>query len=87
MRRRSNEGILIILFCSDVSEDLKINDKKIHVSMMHVPSHLEAGNPASMGKTRSKQQLLKDGSFSIEEEGQNFGTSCLNIQVDLILSL
>lgn len=35
--------------------------KTIDVSMVHNPSHLEAQNPVSMGKTRSKQQLKGPG--------------------------
>lgn len=34
----------------------KYGTKTIDVSMVHNPSHLEAQNPVSMGKTRSKMQ-------------------------------
>lgn len=34
--------------------------KEINVSMLHNPSHLEAVNPVSMGKTRAKQDEIED---------------------------
>eukprot|EP00744_Colponema_vietnamica_P000754 GILI01001312.1.p1 GENE.GILI01001312.1~~GILI01001312.1.p1 ORF type:complete len:813 (+),score=284.09 GILI01001312.1:272-2440(+) len=36
----------------------------VHVSLMHNPSHLEAINPVSMGKTRAKQDDRKDATRS-----------------------
>ncbi len=42
------------------------NNKKIHVSLMPNPSHLEAVDALVMGKTRSKQMLMKDGLYSEE---------------------
>lgn len=35
--------------------------------MLHNPSHLEIVNPASMGKTRSRQQHLGDGVFGTSD--------------------
>ncbi|GAB0099368.1 Probable 2-oxoglutarate dehydrogenase E1 component DHKTD1 homolog, mitochondrial [Sergentomyia squamirostris] len=63
-----------------VTEDLTIDGKVIHFSMLHNPSHLEAVNPVSMGKTRSKQQSLKDGAFGVDES-QDFSSSVLNLQL------
>ncbi|XP_031631638.1 probable 2-oxoglutarate dehydrogenase E1 component DHKTD1 homolog, mitochondrial [Contarinia nasturtii] len=63
-----------------VSEDFEINGKKVHLSMLHNPSHLEAVNPVSMGKTRSKQQTLHDGAFSDDAEKQ-FGSNVINVQL------
>jgi hypothetical protein len=38
------------------SVDLTFGDnKRVHVSLIHNPSHLEAANPIAMGKTRAKQ--------------------------------
>lgn len=48
--------------------------------MLHNPSHLEAVNPVSMGKTRSKQQASRDGAFSSDGSKQ-FGTNIINVQV------
>lgn len=48
--------------------------------MLHNPSHLEAVNPVSMGKTRSKQQTLRDGAFNNDAETQ-FGCNVINVQV------
>eukprot|EP01132_Coremiostelium_polycephalum_P005907 gene5907-7356_t len=39
-----------------VSSDLKFDgDKKVHVSLIQNPSHLEAVDPVALGKTRAKQ--------------------------------
>lgn len=62
------------------SEDLVFNGKTIHVAMPHNPSHLEAVNPVSMGKTRSKQQTARDGAFSDDPE-KEFGHDVLNVQL------
>ena len=48
--------------------------------MVHNPSHLEPEKAVSMGKTRSKQQTLKDGAFNSDETAR-FGTKVLNVQV------
>nr|CAI5846988.1 unnamed protein product [Callosobruchus analis] len=60
------------------STDLKYGDKAIHFSLLYNPSHLEAVNPVSMGKTRAKQMISGDGDY-----GQNnqFSDKILNIQV------
>ncbi len=42
------------------SRDAEINGKKIHLSMMPNPSHLEAVNPVVAGKVRAKQDFLED---------------------------
>ncbi|XP_061393464.1 probable 2-oxoglutarate dehydrogenase E1 component DHKTD1 homolog, mitochondrial [Musca vetustissima] len=61
-----------------ISEDLQVDGKTIHFSMVRNPSHLEAANPVAMGKTRSKQQTLKDGAFSDEAE-KPFASAALNV--------
>ena len=48
--------------------------------MLHNPSHLEAVNPVSMGKTRSKQWSLRDGAFN-DDQTKEFGTSVINVQM------
>ncbi|XP_059615190.1 probable 2-oxoglutarate dehydrogenase E1 component DHKTD1 homolog, mitochondrial [Phlebotomus argentipes] len=63
-----------------VTEDLSVDGKTIHFCMLHNPSHLEAVNPVSMGKTRSQQQSLKDGAFG-EDEAKDFSSAALNIQL------
>ncbi|XP_055851943.1 probable 2-oxoglutarate dehydrogenase E1 component DHKTD1 homolog, mitochondrial isoform X2 [Episyrphus balteatus] len=60
------------------AEELDIDGKKIRVSILRNPSHLEAANPVSMGKTRSKQQTASDGAFS-EDPEKPFSTSVLNV--------
>jgi 2-oxoglutarate dehydrogenase E1 component len=42
------------------SRDEEIKGKKIHLSMMPNPSHLEAVNPVVAGKVRAKQDFLED---------------------------
>lgn len=43
------------------SPDLHYGERKVHVSLLQNPSHLEAVNPVALGKTRAKQQsLIKD---------------------------
>lgn len=46
--------------------------------MVHNPSHLEAVNPVALGKARSKQQSLRDGAFSVDED-KEFGTDVLSV--------
>lgn len=65
---------------SDVSDDFDIDGKIIHLSMLHNPSHLEAVNPVSMGKARSKQQTRCDGAFS-NDPNKQFGSNVINVQV------
>jgi probable 2-oxoglutarate dehydrogenase E1 component DHKTD1 len=48
--------------------------------MLHNPSHLEAVNPVSMGKTRSQQQTACDGAFNPDRD-EAFGTSVINVQL------
>jgi probable 2-oxoglutarate dehydrogenase E1 component DHKTD1 len=48
--------------------------------MLHNPSHLEAVNPVSMGKTRSQQQTAGDGAFNPNRD-EPFGTSVINVQL------
>ncbi|XP_054725087.1 probable 2-oxoglutarate dehydrogenase E1 component DHKTD1 homolog, mitochondrial [Anastrepha obliqua] len=60
------------------SEDLEVEGKKVHISLIRNPSHLEAGNPVSMGKTRSKQQAAGDGAFS-GDPTKPFATKVLNV--------
>jgi probable 2-oxoglutarate dehydrogenase E1 component DHKTD1 len=38
------------------STDLSVGAKKMHVSLIHNPSHLEAVNPVALGKAYAKQQ-------------------------------
>uniref|UniRef100_A0A1I8PJ39 Transketolase-like pyrimidine-binding domain-containing protein n=1 Tax=Stomoxys calcitrans TaxID=35570 RepID=A0A1I8PJ39_STOCA len=61
-----------------ISDDIKVDDKTIRFSMVRNPSHLEAANPVSMGKARSKQQTLKDGAFSDDPE-KRFASTVLNV--------
>lgn len=48
--------------------------------MVHNPSHLEAVNPVSMGKARSKQQTAKEGAFG-DDPKNRFGSTVLNVQL------
>ncbi|XP_030754451.1 probable 2-oxoglutarate dehydrogenase E1 component DHKTD1 homolog, mitochondrial isoform X2 [Sitophilus oryzae] len=54
------------------------DDSSVHVSLIYNPSHLEAVNPVSMGKTRAKQLALKDGDYGTHNV---WSDKVLNIQV------
>lgn len=54
--------------------------------MLYNPSHLEAVNPVSMGKTRAKQMAYDEGDYGKEEFG-SFGDQVLNIQVRYYFNL
>eukprot|EP00842_Homolaphlyctis_polyrhiza_P002407 jgi/Hompol1/3167/HPOL_006379-RA len=42
-----------------ISHDIEVGGpEKIHVSMLHNPSHLEASNPVALGKARARQMEL-----------------------------
>lgn len=62
------------------SSDLTINNKQIHVSVLYNPSHLEAVNPVSMGKTRGVMQQMNDGGYSSDVEAR-WSDQVLNLQV------
>ncbi|KAF2897265.1 hypothetical protein ILUMI_08905 [Ignelater luminosus] len=62
------------------STDLSIDDKFLHVTVLYNPSHLEAVNPVSMGKTRAKQMEYRDGDYS-SSETQKWSDKILNLQV------
>lgn len=47
--------------------------------MLYNPSHLEAVNPVSMGKTRAKQMMYRDGDYS--EAESKWSDKILNLQV------
>nr|CAB3237826.1 probable 2-oxoglutarate dehydrogenase E1 component DHKTD1, mitochondrial [Phallusia mammillata] len=52
----------------DVSTDVKIEDRSLHVTLVQNPSHLEAQNAVVAGKCRGRQQTLGDGDFSTESD-------------------
>uniref|UniRef100_A0A1A7WIV8 2-oxoadipate dehydrogenase complex component E1 n=1 Tax=Iconisemion striatum TaxID=60296 RepID=A0A1A7WIV8_9TELE len=55
----------------------------LHVTLLPNPSHLEAINPVAQGKTRARQQLRKEGDYSLEENAQpGDQVICLQIHGD-----
>uniref|UniRef100_A0A668AHJ1 2-oxoadipate dehydrogenase complex component E1 n=1 Tax=Myripristis murdjan TaxID=586833 RepID=A0A668AHJ1_9TELE len=44
--------------------------RPLHVTMLPNPSHLEAINPVTQGKTRARQQLRQEGDYSPDENAQ-----------------
>ncbi|KAL3287363.1 hypothetical protein HHI36_001837 [Cryptolaemus montrouzieri] len=62
----------------NASVDLHFGENSVHVTVLKNPSHLEAVNPVSMGKTRAKQMLHKDGDYG--EHGR-LSDKILNLQV------
>ncbi|OAD60605.1 hypothetical protein WN48_05122, partial [Eufriesea mexicana] len=62
------------------STNLNINGKSLHVTMLRNPSHLEAVNPVSMGKTRGLMQAVQDGAYG-EDINNQWSDKVLNIQI------
>nr|CAD7402421.1 unnamed protein product [Timema poppensis] len=62
------------------SVDLNVGDTSLHVTVLNNPSHLEAVNPVSMGKTRARQQSLGDGNYS-SVNAFRWGTKVINLQI------
>ncbi|CAG9135979.1 unnamed protein product [Plutella xylostella] len=62
-----------------VSEDIKVNNKSVHVSLLNNPSHLEVSSPVSMGKTRAKQLQIKEGDYS-PDGSSRMGDKIVNVQ-------
>lgn len=62
------------------SVDLIQDKKKLHVTMLYNPSHLEAVNPVSMGKTRGVMQAVGDGAYT-DEQNFSWSDKVLNLQV------
>ena len=42
------------------SSDIEVDGKKIHLTLTHNPSHLEAVSPVVLGRVRAKQKSFKD---------------------------
>ena len=54
------------------SSTKKYGQKKVNVSLIHNPSHLQAQNPVSMGKVKSKQQIYgKDKVLNVQVHGDS----------------
>lgn len=62
------------------SVDFNATGKSLHVSILPNPSHLEAVNPVSMGKTRAMMQAINDGDYS-ENKSSKWSDKVLNIQI------
>ncbi|KAG6444980.1 hypothetical protein O3G_MSEX003656 [Manduca sexta] len=62
------------------SVDITLNEKTVRFSLLNNPSHLEAANPVSMGKARSKQLQLKEGDYSLDGSSR-MGDKVLNVQI------
>ncbi|KAG1667322.1 putative 2-oxoglutarate dehydrogenase E1 component DHKTD1, mitochondrial [Nymphon striatum] len=62
------------------STDINVNGKSLHVNVLRNPSHLEAVNGVVLGKTRGRQQSLRDGDYALEMNG-SIGDKVLCIQV------
>lgn len=57
--------------------DLDYGGKKVHVSLLSNPSHLEAINPVAMGKARAKQT----GLLASSEDTCNLGDRVMCVQI------
>ncbi|KAM9570513.1 2-oxoadipate dehydrogenase complex component E1 isoform 1-T1 [Salvelinus alpinus] len=59
----------------------------LHVTMLPNPSHLEAINPVTQGKTRARQQLKQEGDYSPDENAQpGDKVVCLQVHGDASFS-
>ena len=64
------------------SVDLPYNDRNVHVTVLHNPSHLEAVNPVAVGKARGKQMYLYQEKSKGNELGDcHIGDRVLCIQM------
>lgn len=71
-------GDVISHFISSV--DFNTTGKSLHVSLLPNPSHLEAVNPVSMGKTRAVMQAINDGDYS-KNKTARWSDKVLNLQI------
>ncbi|KAI6652012.1 2-oxoglutarate dehydrogenase E1 component DHKTD1, mitochondrial-like [Oopsacas minuta] len=56
--------------------------RKIHLSMLPNPSHLEAVNPVALGKTRAKQLFLKEAPYDVTGNcGSRLGDSVMCVLI------
>lgn len=59
----------------------------LHVTMLPNPSHLEAINPVTQGKTRSRQQIKQDGDYSPDSSAKpGDKVICLQVHGDASFS-
>jgi len=63
---------------------LNFGDKSVMVSLLPNPSHLEAANPFTAGRTRAEQQCLKEGDYGTGPLGDR--AICLQIHGDAAVS-
>jgi len=68
------------------STDLDVDGKKLHVSMLPNPSHLEAANPVTVGKTRAKQLSWQEGHYGDGSSVMGDKVLCLQIHGDAAVS-
>lgn len=54
--------------------------RELKIGMFYNPSHLEAVNPVSMGRSRALAMLHEDGDYS-KESNANWSNKVLNVQV------
>ncbi|EPZ32973.1 Transketolase-like, pyrimidine-binding domain-containing protein [Rozella allomycis CSF55] len=59
-----------------IFKDLDIDGRKIHISLLPNPSHLEAINPVAMGKSRAKEHA-----FIEQGKSQKLGDKVLCLQI------
>lgn len=62
------------------SIDLEKGGKNLHVTLLYNPSHLEAINPVSMGKTRGVMQAVQDGAYC-KSANLRWSNKVINLQV------
>lgn len=83
MNSKHNASVIIKIIFPDASVDLHYGNDKVHLTILKNPSHLEAVNPVSVGKTRAKQMMHRDGDYG--NEGR-LSDKILNLQVGITIN-
>uniref|UniRef100_A0A914UXX4 Transketolase-like pyrimidine-binding domain-containing protein n=1 Tax=Plectus sambesii TaxID=2011161 RepID=A0A914UXX4_9BILA len=76
-------GDVLSHLTSSVDLELPGADRKVHVTMLPNPSHLEAVNPVAVGKSRARAQSLGLGDYARHQSSrQGDGVLCVQVHGD-----
>lgn len=82
LARRNFETTLSNNVFSASSFDHEANGGKVHISMLPNPSHLEAINPAAVGRSRAKAASKRIGDYGGQQSRSGDGVLCVQIHGD-----